>query len=74
MMVDKLTEKDKESRERIKYLDSENKFYHKLNYLLDTMRQVHETEKGLLQKLTRATKRGDPQEKINQCETGIAKC
>jgi hypothetical protein len=48
MMVDKLTEKDKESRERIKYLDSENKFYHKLNYLLDTMRQVHETEKGLL--------------------------
>ena len=49
--VDKLQEQVKEQRDKIKSLDAENYFYHKLNYLLDTMRKVMEIEKGLCYKL-----------------------
>lgn len=63
--VDKLSETVKEQRDRIKYLDSENGFYHKLNYLLDKMRQIHEMEGGLLHKLVRAKAKGETPEKLN---------
>ena len=35
--VDKLQEQVKKDREKIKFLDAENGFYHKLNYLLQTI-------------------------------------
>lgn len=73
--VDKLQETIKDQRDRIKTLDAENSFYHKLNYLLDTIRQINEMERGLLNKLVRTYKKGEPgkgrEEKIEQCEAGI---
>jgi hypothetical protein len=55
-------------------LDAENDFYHKLNYLLDTIRKVMDVEKGLCYKLAHATKNPGADEKVQQLESGIKKC
>ena len=72
--VDKLQTQVREQRDKIKHLDAENGFYHKLNYLLDTMRKVMEIEKGLCYKLANANNKKNQEDKVEQFESGIQKC